>query len=494
MVSLLIFIAALGLIVKAFIGLGYFISCILEKEKRATVFAGLQFLGMLALVAVFFFLAGIGFFQTKLGLALLIAGLTLGALASFLLMRKTGANQRALKGANGLIVGEMKRHDEREIVFARNRSLRPDSEQYKLFYKEHPGYEDFDAKRRRMGGPLGHPGTIDRPHQGPNVAATLASVSIPLHLSTSDKVKPQPHPELRKEIKLGSEEATERVKGYARSLGAALVGITEINPLWIYSHRGEIFLENWEDWGKEIKVQHKYAVVFAMEMSLELVGTAPHTPTMIESMRNYARGAYIATQVATYITNPGYPGTANHLRHYEALMVPMAVDAGLGEVGRLGYLITKDFGPRVRLGAVTTDLPLLPDKPVDIGVEDFCRICKKCAVCCPSHSIPLDRDQTVANGTLRWKLNAETCFEYWGNIGTDCNICMRVCPWSHARTFPHKLILELNTRNMIARRLFSVMDDIFYGTRPKPRVAPNWARFNTGTMDEIENPARPEIH
>jgi len=71
---------------------------------------------------------------------------------------------------------------------------------------------------------------------------------------------------------------------------------------------------------------------------------------------------------------------------------------------------------------------------------------------------------------------------------------MRVCPWSHARTFPHKLILELNTRNMIARRLFSFMDDIFYGKRPKPRVAPNWARFNTGTMDEIENPARPEIH
>ena len=68
MVSLLIFIAALGLIVKAFIGLGYFISCILEKEKRATVFAGLQFLGMVALVAVFFFLAGIGFFRPNLAL------------------------------------------------------------------------------------------------------------------------------------------------------------------------------------------------------------------------------------------------------------------------------------------------------------------------------------------------------------------------------------------------------------------------------------------
>jgi len=77
-------------------------------------------------------------------------------------------------------------------------------------------------------------------------------------------------------------------------------------------------------------------------------------------------------------------------------------------------------------------------------------------------------------------LNGETCFEYWGNIGTDCNICMRVCPWSHARTFPHKVIVELIARNMISRRLFSFMDDIFYGKRPKPRAAPKWAQFSSG--------------
>ena len=140
MVSILIFIAALALMVQAFIGLTFFISCIWEKEKRATVFAGLQFLGMLALVVVFFFLREIDFFETKLGLALLIAGLIFGALAAFLLIRKTTPNQRVLEAARGLIVGKVKRHDEREIVFARNRSLRPDSEQYKLFYKEHPEY------------------------------------------------------------------------------------------------------------------------------------------------------------------------------------------------------------------------------------------------------------------------------------------------------------------------------------------------------------------
>jgi reductive dehalogenase len=158
-------------------------------------------------------------------------------------------------------------------------------------------------------------------------------------------------------------------------------------------------------------------------------------------------------------------------------MVPLAVDAGLGEYGRLGYLMTRQFGPRVRLGAVSTDLPLVADSPVDIGVEDFCRICKKCATCCPSNSIPSD-DPKEFNGTRRWKLNSETCFDYWGTVGTDCNICMRVCPWSHANTFPHKIIRALITRNRYSRRLFSIMDDIFYGKKPKPKAPPNWAQYS----------------
>jgi reductive dehalogenase len=298
-----------------------------------------------------------------------------------------------------------------------------------------------------------------------------------MFLSTPEQVKPQALPIFSDQPHdISSEIATKIIKGYTKNLGADLVGITEINPLWIYSHRGEIFNDNWGDWGKEIESSHKYAVVFATEMALDLVGTAPHTPTTIASMGNYAQGAYISTQLAAFVANLGYSASAHHLRHYDFVMVPLAVDAGLGECGRLGYLMTKEFGPRVRLGAVSTDLPLVSDSPLDIGAQDFCRICKKCAICCPSNSIPME-DPAEVNGTLRWKLNAETCFDYWGTVGTDCNICMRVCPWSHASTFPHKIIRELITRNRYSRSLFSLMDDIFYGKKPKPKAAPKWAQF-----------------
>jgi hypothetical protein len=51
---------------------------------------------------------------------------------------------------------------------------------------------------------------------------------------------------------------------------------------------------------------------------------------------------------------------------------------------------------------------------------------------------------------------------------------MRVCPWSHARTFPHRLIVALVSRNRWARRVFNVMDDLFYGRKPKPKSPPEW--------------------
>jgi reductive dehalogenase len=478
MVGWLTWLIALGLFVQAAVGLSYLISSVWEKEKRASFFAAVQFGGMVALLILFGYGWQSEFFYTGPGTVILVGMLVGGAAAGILLMRKTPVNPKALNGTRGLIVGEVKKPDERDIVFARNRSIRPQSDQYKAYYAVHPEYEAYDAQRRKKGGPLGHPGSIDRPTDRPNVAATLASLSIALHLSTPETYTPIAHPEFKgQRIDMSPEEASSKIKGYTLNLGADLVGIAEVNPLWMYSNRGEIFHKNWEDWGKEIEMKHNYAIVFATQMAFELVGTAPHTPTTIASMGNYAKGAYIATQLAAYIANLGYSATANHLRHYDGVLVPLAVDAGLGEVGRLGYLMTKDYGPRVRLGAVTTDLAFVPDKPIDIGAEDFCNICKKCANCCPSDSIPLE-DQKEVNGTLRWKLNAETCFDYWGKVGTDCNICMRVCPWSHASAFPHKIIRALITRNRLSRRLFNLMDDIFYGKKPKLKPAPRWAQYN----------------
>jgi len=199
--------------------------------------------------------------------------------------------------------------------------------------------------------------------------------------------------------------------------------------MWIESHRGEIARDNWEEWGTEITADMPYAVIIATEMDSDLVIGAPHTPAVVESARNYARGAHITTILARWFTHLGYRAAAQHEGHYDAMMIPMAVDAGLGQLGRQGYLIADRFGCRVRLFAVLTEMPLVPDKPVDLGVEEFCKACLKCAESCPSKSIPPGKKMSV-NGTSRWKLIDETCHDYWGKVGTDCCIFMAVCPYS----------------------------------------------------------------
>ena len=72
---------------------------------------------------------------------------------------------------------------------------------------------------------MGHPGRVDRPHDGPNVAGTLASLSLCLWLSSLDKVKPQAHPECKgKKVEMSPEEASVRVKGFAKNRGGRIGG------------------------------------------------------------------------------------------------------------------------------------------------------------------------------------------------------------------------------------------------------------------------------
>ena len=49
--------------------------------------------------------------------------------------------------------------------------------------------------------------------------------------------------------------------------------------------------------------------------------------------------------------------------------------------------------------------------------------------------------------------------------------------WSHTRTFPHRIIVGLVSRNRLSRRVFNLMDDVFYGRKPKPKSPPDWARL-----------------
>ena len=169
-----------------------------------------------------------------------------------------------------------------------------------------------------------------------------------------------------------------------------------------------------------------------------------------------------------------YEARAHIDGNYRVIAPLVARDAGLGEIGRMGLLMTPNQGPRVRLGIVTTNLELHPIERIqNEAVLDFCTICKKCAVNCPSKAIPFEVRQKI-DGVLRWRINAESCFLYWNVIGTDCGICMTVCPFSHPDTLPHNLLRWGIARSGFVRRGALGLDDLFYGKEPVQKAPPDW--------------------
>jgi epoxyqueuosine reductase QueG len=162
----------------------------------------------------------------------------------------------------------------------------------------------------------------------------------------------------------------------------------------------------------------------------------------------------------------GYPARAHIDGNYRVIAPLVARDAGLGEIGRMGLLMTPHLGPRVRLGVVTTEMPLVPDsRGDDASVLDFCNVCRKCATNCPVGAIS-SGDRIAVDDGLRWAIDSETCYRYWNVIGTDCATCVRVCPYSHPDNAAHNLVRWAAGRSGAARRAALWLDDLFYGRNP----------------------------
>lgn len=397
---------------------------------------------------------------------------------ALLLPFKSG--HKALQGARGHVTGHTKRFDERDSVFARCRVTGGGAEIYRRYYDSHSEREQPDAERRQKGF-LGVPGKIDRSYR-PHVAMMDAAFDMPDYVGPYAAAIPSPE---SSRSELDARTATHIVKNFARHLGADMVGVCNVDPLWIYSHRGEIHDGNWERWGEELQDVPPYAVVIATEMNWEHVSAAPHTPSVAESAHEYAKGAYLSTLLARWFAYMGYRGIAQHTRHYDTLLVPLAVDAGLGELGRMGYLMTSKYGPRVRLFAILTDMPLVSDSPISIGADEFCRRCKKCAESCPSRSIP-SGEKVLCNGVEKWKIDADGCFDYWRKVGTDCAICMSVCPYARPDTLLHKSVRRVLARSRPAQIIFPAIDNLLYGKTWKPRSVSDWLDYPTSREAQKE--------
>jgi len=434
--------------------------CIREKEQRASILSTLGVGFHLVLIYLTLYVPSL-IWMVYAYYAVLAAGLLF-----FLIPRSP--NMRAQQGLRGYAVEEIVMPDEEDNVGSRKR-LKPGSEKYKKYYERFPELEEDDLVRRnvkRVGG------AVDDGYR-PNMAMSRASFKLPYFMTPIAYAAPMEEIE---PLKLSPEKTTMIVKNLALHLGAKLVGVCKVDPMCIYSNSRATRPDKWIIDGEEVDYP-PYALVMATEMNHEHVNSAPHTPTAAETANQYANGAYISTVIAHWFSGMGYTGIAEHTGHYDAVLPPLAVQAGLGEVGRNGYLITPGMGGRVRLCAVLTDMPLVLDNPRDMGVEDFCRYCKKCATTCPSKSIP-EGEMVVHRGVEKWKVNADTCSDYWDVVGTDCAICMAICPFSKPDTPIHTAVRWFIEHSRFAPRFFPIIDDILYGTTWRPKPVSDWIKYD----------------
>lgn len=162
----------------------------------------------------------------------------------------------------------------------------------------------------------------------------------------------------------------------------------------------------------------------------------------------------------------------------------VAERAGVGFSGKNTAIITKEFGSFVYLGEMITNIPFVPDEPI----EESCGDCTICMDACPTGAI-------VQGG----QLNAQQCLafltqtkdflpdEFRDKLGTrlyGCDTCQLVCPWNkqvdfhnHPEMEPEpevvqpKLIPMLRISNRDFRAKFGHLSGFWRGKNPLQRNA-----------------------
>jgi epoxyqueuosine reductase len=194
---------------------------------------------------------------------------------------------------------------------------------------------------------------------------------------------------------------------YARSLGIAKIGYTEIPRELIFSGRS---------------IPYTHAIVLIMEIPKAPIDAAPSPATQAIGIVTYKQLGNITNQLADYLRENGYAAEAGNPAIGPALYPPLAIKAGLGNGGRHGLLITPEFGPRQRISAIFTSIKDLPvtDSTEHAWTRDFCATCGNCIRKCHGKAI-YDTPIRHADGRLS---------HVDGNKCISCTLCMKECTFN----------------------------------------------------------------
>jgi len=210
-----------------------------------------------------------------------------------------------------------------------------------------------------------------------------------------------------------AEAFTQRMKDKAIELGAYEARATLMRQEWTY--QGTVTKEKW-------------VIMLAVPMDYQELSKAPFQDAADEVIRTYDKAHMVAHHLSNWIRGEGWPAHGHgSFQISDVLMIPAAIAAGIGELGKHGSLIHRKLGSSFRLAFVLTDAPLISEKPHEFGAEEFCRSCQICANACPPNAI-IHQKQLV-RGMEKYYVDFDKCVPFFNDTG-GCAICIAVCPWS----------------------------------------------------------------
>ena len=205
---------------------------------------------------------------------------------------------------------------------------------------------------------------------------------------------------------------TDEIRTKARELGFGEIGFTRYDRRYTFKVK-----KGW--------VKFEHAVCLAYEQDYRQTQTIPSMEAEYAHYGAYEEENKQGILLAEYIREKGYRAQIHSPNDNSAPYIPMFVEAGLGQLGANGQLLSPHFGSRSRLMIITTDAPVDYDSPVDYGIHKFCDICQVCVNRCPGRA--LVKEKVWWRGAEKNKLMYERCRPVMAKY-EGCGVCMKVCP------------------------------------------------------------------
>ncbi len=209
---------------------------------------------------------------------------------------------------------------------------------------------------------------------------------------------------------IDAQTLTEEIRAEAARLGLSAVGFAPYDPKYTFA---------------EVQgLETGSVIACVLEQDWSLTQLIPSAKAERHALGTYYELGQRVSALAEFVQRKGYRAQPHDISG-ATVLIHYGVEAGLGQLGLNGQLLTPQAGSRCRITIITTNAELVHSGPVDYGIHAICDECQLCIRRCPPGAIPNHRRDH--RGVMKAKIKTERCLPVMAQ-SYSCGVCMKVCP------------------------------------------------------------------